>query len=575
MLLLQSLSTLGIHLIASSSLIFSILSISAVSSAADSSRRIPTLDHTAFPVSLSRRESCASSSNSRCSAPAQAFCCPTSAECISINNGTSVICCPDGEDCSFIQTVDCQSTFATCGGRCCPLGYDCDSSDSNPNSIGCRLRDENKPQSYRLRDECAKLNGNEYSSDSCNALIEATKKSCLQECDQFPVKAIATGFFPGMAVGATVMLFIGLYMRRREMKALAKAGAWRTEKGVDINRGFSTGKESRSTGRNLSSYNKELDMPTIPVRSFSRRGPRTSRRATTHEMGLEHVGAYIPRRHRSATERMGHGHVQRRARSVDALSSTEIAIGYDRKQDEQFMLRSGHMEPGPPTPTFQQRTPTPLGRSATRASGTIPAGMAVLWESDLKSSSDSFRVRGAHVSTLSVNTHSSTSGSITTAVVVTAATHAANPRRVTPTRITILDSTTSSPSPPSQPSSRSALPSPSLPEMSPPIVGSTTTAARPLTHEHLLQHQQLHSGIPSPTPADTRNPQSSYRTTSMPSSPSTSLYLSDEGAGPSDRRHRRRLTPHGNLLSAFHRDRRRRKPPSDVTSCITDGEYDG
>lgn len=571
MLLLQGLSTPGIHhTTASCYLIFFILFISAVSSATSSQPRTLTLDDTAFPKSLSRRQACNISSSSRCAAPAQAFCCPASAECISINNGTSVICCPAGEDCSFIQPVECQSTFATCGakGQCCPVGYECDSNHSDPTSIGCRLKDENLPESYRLKDECAKLNGSGYSSDSCNALIEATKATCLQGCDQFPVKAIATGFFPGMAVGATVMLFIGLYMRKREMKALKKSRSWRTEKGVGQ---FSSGKESRSTG----AY-KELGMPTppAPIRITHRSSPRTSRRATTYGMRPEIVSAYIPRRHRSAAERTGHGHVhvQRPARSVDALSSTEIAIGYDRKQDEQFLLRSGHIIPAgdtrltSPTPTFPQRASTPLDRSATRASRTTLKGMSVLWRNDLKGSSNSSRVKRSPDVAAEVIPPSA-SGAVTAAATTE---QAADPHRMTPT--------TTSPSPSTQQSSGSPLPSPSLAEMNPPIVGTAATAAQPLTHEHLLQHQQLQSRMTSTTPADARNPQSSHRSTSMPSSLSTSLYLSDDDPGPSDRR-RSHLSPHGHFRSPFHRDRRRRKskhslPPSDVTSCITDGEYE-
>ncbi|KAF8422960.1 hypothetical protein EV426DRAFT_508503, partial [Tirmania nivea] len=188
---------------------------------------LPSLNpSTAFPLLLQKRQtSCTTSGNIRCPLPANRFCCPKTAECIPLNNATSVICCPSGEDCSFIQPITCSSSLSTCGSndQCCPTGYDCDIA-----SGGCKLQDRNKPESYKLRDECAKLSSKDSdsgTSQTCTALIEATKKSCDAVCEQFPVKAIVTGFFPGLAVGAAVMFLVGLWMRRREMKTVKAASA--------------------------------------------------------------------------------------------------------------------------------------------------------------------------------------------------------------------------------------------------------------------------------------------------------------------------------------------------------------
>lgn len=159
--------------------------------------------------------SCSDRANSRCPGSASRFCCPSSAECIPLENATSVICCPAGEDCSFILPIPCTDTSPKCEDKCCPLGYDC--ADG-----GCRLQEENKPNSYRLRDECAKLaqqNGEAGSgSGTCTELIEATKKSCRKACPRFPAKAIVAGFFPGLAVGAAIMFAVGLWLRNRELK---------------------------------------------------------------------------------------------------------------------------------------------------------------------------------------------------------------------------------------------------------------------------------------------------------------------------------------------------------------------
>ncbi|KAL4804860.1 hypothetical protein BDV18DRAFT_142690 [Aspergillus unguis] len=73
------------------------------------------------------------------------FSCSASSTCISIDGGSSVICCPEGQDCSYIQPITCDVTkqnatlhpdnvikttrldddLPTCGNACCPFGYTC------------------------------------------------------------------------------------------------------------------------------------------------------------------------------------------------------------------------------------------------------------------------------------------------------------------------------------------------------------------------------------------------------------------------------------------------------------------
>ncbi|KAB2572215.1 hypothetical protein BFW01_g27 [Lasiodiplodia theobromae] len=82
------------------------------------------------------------------------FCCPSSTTCTALNDdsgaggeATSVICCPEGQDCKFIRPITCDinqqnatlhpsnaihttnltATLETCGSECCPLGYKCQS----------------------------------------------------------------------------------------------------------------------------------------------------------------------------------------------------------------------------------------------------------------------------------------------------------------------------------------------------------------------------------------------------------------------------------------------------------------
>lgn len=73
------------------------------------------------------------------------FCCPTAGSCVSLAENTTVLCCPDGEDCSSIEPISCNiddynasttplspvhttnltGQLPTCGSQCCPFGYSC------------------------------------------------------------------------------------------------------------------------------------------------------------------------------------------------------------------------------------------------------------------------------------------------------------------------------------------------------------------------------------------------------------------------------------------------------------------
>ncbi|KAL4963369.1 uncharacterized protein BDV14DRAFT_176849 [Aspergillus stella-maris] len=93
-----------------------------------------------------RADTC-SSSSTKCSGSGLPgnFCCSSGTTCISIDSGSSVICCPEGQDCSFIQPITCDVSkqnasthpnnvikttrldddLPTCGSACCPFGYSC------------------------------------------------------------------------------------------------------------------------------------------------------------------------------------------------------------------------------------------------------------------------------------------------------------------------------------------------------------------------------------------------------------------------------------------------------------------
>ncbi|KAL4928284.1 uncharacterized protein BDV17DRAFT_264637 [Aspergillus undulatus] len=96
-----------------------------------------------------RADTCSKSSQ-KCSGAGlpDNFCCSSGSTCIGIDNGSSVICCPDGQDCTYIQPITCDVTkqdvslhpdnvikttrlgddLPACGKACCPFGYTCQGS---------------------------------------------------------------------------------------------------------------------------------------------------------------------------------------------------------------------------------------------------------------------------------------------------------------------------------------------------------------------------------------------------------------------------------------------------------------
>ncbi|KAL4868267.1 hypothetical protein BDV12DRAFT_170050 [Aspergillus spectabilis] len=103
----------------------------------------------ALSLHSKRAETCSGSSQ-QCSGAGlpDNFCCSSSSTCVGIDGGSSVICCPEGQDCTYIEPITCDVTkqdaslhpdnvikttrldddLPTCGNSCCPFGYSCQGS---------------------------------------------------------------------------------------------------------------------------------------------------------------------------------------------------------------------------------------------------------------------------------------------------------------------------------------------------------------------------------------------------------------------------------------------------------------
>ena len=412
------------------------------------------------------------------------------------------------------------------------------------------------------------------------------------------MKAIVTGFFPGMAVGAAVMFLVGLWMRRREMKAneaaSARGGGGGGEGGGPRR---SDGGDSRSTGRHTNASGGYKDSASINVLSAFAAG-RSSKRVTTCGVTAVYGGGDGYSFSRGSNARSN-----QRTRSAGAktmISSTEIAIGYDRKQDEEFYLVGGGgggrgtpanrivISPTPPP----VNSSTPPTRLSSGAGGSAVGGAARGYDSDLRSPRHFIpeELSGSTPSikppVMSPSPQPPGGGPAPTAVSAAARRTSTSPPAIPPSRIR---------------TSLSPVASTSGGVTSIPLVPLSASTARkplpaPLTHEHLLQHQQQHhqqqlSSIPG---SIAPKAQSECRSEDASSFVPTSVSYSDdgssddhaEGGGVGGRRNYHLKTPAGessyqrlatNALdpsTTHHRCKKPKRPPSDVTSCITDGDHD-
>jgi hypothetical protein len=159
------------------------------------------------------------------------FCCPKNTACQRLNSSEaiSVICCPTGQDCTFIQPITCdieqldaklhpdnQIHLSTkidlelpkCGGRCCPVGYSCNGNmckadpeaSGTPSSTSTPIPSPTRiPASQTTPPLPVQTDSNHWSFDG---------------------KSFVAGFFPGIAIGTlgTIGLLWAVKKRRESQE---------------------------------------------------------------------------------------------------------------------------------------------------------------------------------------------------------------------------------------------------------------------------------------------------------------------------------------------------------------------
>ncbi|KAF1929522.1 uncharacterized protein M421DRAFT_419311 [Didymella exigua CBS 183.55] len=173
------------------------------------------------------------------------FCCPKDSTCMNLNSADvqSVICCPAGQDCAFIQPITCDVTqlnatlypdnqmhlssttgveLPTCGAKCCPLGYTC--------SSGMCKKDETAPTPTSSATPSPSASSPSASSPSATKPASEAGSSQTSGCPTpvsveqgFDGKSFAAGLFPGLVIGALgAIALMWLINKRRSTQAEKK-----------------------------------------------------------------------------------------------------------------------------------------------------------------------------------------------------------------------------------------------------------------------------------------------------------------------------------------------------------------
>ncbi|RAK97865.1 uncharacterized protein BO80DRAFT_427931 [Aspergillus ibericus CBS 121593] len=199
------------------------------------------------------------------------FCCSSSSTCISLDDSTSAICCPDGESCDYIEPITCNvqlqnatahpknsvkttrldDSLPTCGDACCPFGYTC-TGDSlcamNTSSASTGAASQSSTMSTSTSTAGSTSTGSVTSfttsasttdaSDPTIVPVTTGSKSAISDsssnnssngtsaaaltskstCSSYPTTAILAGFFPGALFGAVLALLCMFIYRKWQRK---------------------------------------------------------------------------------------------------------------------------------------------------------------------------------------------------------------------------------------------------------------------------------------------------------------------------------------------------------------------
>ncbi|KAI0975324.1 hypothetical protein F4678DRAFT_323308 [Xylaria arbuscula] len=149
------------------------------------------------------------------------FCCLTTDTCLTLAGNSTVLCCPQGSDCSTIEAIPCDvslqdpaknpqavikttaltAALPTCGDVCCPFGYSC---DKNTNCI------ENEDQSQKpLTAVSSSSTVVSSSSTTTQSPTSTATSSAAISTSTLPTSSPASSRVEGLSSGAEAGIAIG------------------------------------------------------------------------------------------------------------------------------------------------------------------------------------------------------------------------------------------------------------------------------------------------------------------------------------------------------------------------------
>lgn len=158
------------------------------------------------------------------------FCCPNGQPCVPLAANTTVLCCPQA-DCTTIKPIPCDIqlqnvtahpdntlkttalnvTLPTCGTSCCPFGYTC-------NASGNCVMNADQTIKPGATASSAPSPSSTTSPNPASSSTSSTSTPFTAECNKFPVSAVLTGFFPGLALGITITYLYTCFLGKRRQK---------------------------------------------------------------------------------------------------------------------------------------------------------------------------------------------------------------------------------------------------------------------------------------------------------------------------------------------------------------------
>ncbi|OAG42216.1 hypothetical protein AYO21_03670 [Fonsecaea monophora] len=280
------------------------------------------------------------------------FKCPAGNNCVSLDNSSSALCCPESSSCNNIQIISCDVSsqnatanptagiFTTrlgdklpqCGDKCCPFGYSCIPQASGPSICSIiqstsivgktdpssgNTSNPSSASSSPTRPTSTTSNTSSTSTSSPSS-VSVSAAQVEPQCNKFPTGVFLAGFFPGMFVGAFLMLaWVICSGRHRKPKSRHSSGGSSIYKPtisdpipLDASGGLRTDFLRKTTDRAKSMFSTRSNrnsqqpatshwkMPTppfpnnIPVAPAGL--PVTPERRLAHEPSMESIKVYSP-----------------------------------------------------------------------------------------------------------------------------------------------------------------------------------------------------------------------------------------------------------------------------------------